>query len=42
VIFDAEFVAYNGLRTAEANERLRKDADGTIGKLSELESLLRL
>jgi putative hydrolase of the HAD superfamily len=40
VIFDSEFVAYNGLRTAEANERLRKDADGTIGRLSELASLL--
>lgn len=40
VIFDDEFVARNGLRSAEANERFRGDSDASIGTLSELTSLL--
>ena len=42
VIFDAEFVSRNGLRSAEANERLSRDADASIGALSELASMLGL
>jgi len=36
VVFDAQFVSVNGLRSSEANERLRRDADLTITSLDEL------
>jgi putative hydrolase of the HAD superfamily len=40
VVFDSEFVSVNGLRSAEANERLRQDADTAIGHLEDLLALL--
>jgi putative hydrolase of the HAD superfamily len=40
VVFDSEFVDHNGLRSPEANERIRKEADTSIRNLSELESAL--
>ncbi len=36
VIFQSEFVARNGLRSAAANELLRQDADASIDGLAEL------
>jgi len=36
VIFQFQFVSVNRLRSAEANDRLRKDADTTISHLGEL------
>jgi phosphoglycolate phosphatase-like HAD superfamily hydrolase len=36
VVFDTELVSRNGLRSAEANDRLRTDADLCIGRLDEV------
>ena len=41
-IFDSEFVAQNGLRRPEANDRIRRDGDATIQTLAELPVLLGL
>lgn len=40
VVFDSEFVGRNGLRSDEANERLRAEAGGSVAALGEVESLL--
>ena len=40
VIFDGEFVSQNGLRSAEASDRLRAEADRSIRRLGELVSIL--
>lgn len=37
VLFDSEFVSTNGLRPAEANERIRSDADAEVSELGEVE-----
>ena len=36
VVFDAQFVAVNGIRSSEENERVQNDADLTITALDEL------
>jgi len=40
VVFDHEFVAHNGLRSPEANDRLRRDAEATVEELGQVESFL--
>jgi len=40
VVFDSEFVSANGLRSTEANDRIRRDADAEVTTLGAVESLI--